>query len=388
LCNIEEEIMADKKRAVVVEAAQRQNTIPNGGSQSTPARSAWGFGDLHPADWQALSQSSLGPTQYFDVPARVSDAEKRTANDQDGDGEAGGGFGANAPVDIFALRRALAPVLMRRRADGNGPLKIKGPGYIVQDESGKASVVYPGKASGVSVEVSDSGPFAFPPQQEQPGPGVFDVKPNGTVTVTLSGQPPKRTAPAQAAPVKPASPANSRRFDEYVSFMIPELEGGYENVPGDSGGPTNKGVTHGVYDEYRHSLGLPTRDVRSITDQEARDIYRHRFWDAVHADSLPPRLDYLVFDSAVQHYPPNTIMLLGRALGMGHDAPQHWTPELTERVKNIKDVDPVLRNFMAVRRQYYADCIKREPIKIKFKKGWDRRLAELDRKLGISEGQR
>lgn len=92
-------------------------------------------------------------------------------------------------------------------------------------------------------------------------------------------------------------------------------EGGYVNDPLDPGGATNKGITFRVYDAYRIRKGLPTRDVRAITATEIAEIYRLQYWDAVKGDELPPGLDYVLFDGAVNSGPSQSIKWLQRALG-------------------------------------------------------------------------
>src|SRR5512146_2878001 len=56
-------------------------------------------------------------------------------------------------------------------------------------------------------------------------------------------------------------------------------EGGYSNHPNDPGGPTNFGIT--IFD-YRKSVkpGATAADVRAMTVEEAKRIYRTRYWDA------------------------------------------------------------------------------------------------------------
>ena len=92
-------------------------------------------------------------------------------------------------------------------------------------------------------------------------------------------------------------------------------EGGYVDDPFDPGGATNKGITFRVYDAYRTRNGLPTRDVRAIAATEVAEIYRLQYWDAVKGDELPPGLDYLLFDGAVNSGPSQSIKWLQRALG-------------------------------------------------------------------------
>ena len=92
---------------------------------------------------------------------------------------------------------------------------------------------------------------------------------------------------------------NDENFEKMLKFVLQE-EGGYVNDPYDSGGETNKGITHTTYDSYRKSKGLPKRSVKNITDDEVRDIYYNNYYKASGADKLDnPQLSLYVFDTAV-----------------------------------------------------------------------------------------
>ena len=81
----------------------------------------------------------------------------------------------------------------------------------------------------------------------------------------------------------------------YDSALVRLLahEGGYTNHPSDPGGPTNFGIT--IHD-YRRYLkpGAAAADVRAMKIDEAKAIYRSKYWDAVRCDDLPAGLDYAV----------------------------------------------------------------------------------------------
>jgi len=76
-------------------------------------------------------------------------------------------------------------------------------------------------------------------------------------------------------------------------------EGGYSNNPKDPGGATMRGVTKRVYDAFRHRNGLPIRDVREISPLEIQAIYQPEYWDAAGCSRLPPGVDLVTFDAAV-----------------------------------------------------------------------------------------
>src|SRR5712664_1318708 len=72
-------------------------------------------------------------------------------------------------------------------------------------------------------------------------------------------------------------------------------EGGYTNDAADPGGPTNFGIT--IYDYRKYVKPAATAaDVRAMKLEEAKAIYRAKYWDAQRCDELPAGVDYAVFD--------------------------------------------------------------------------------------------
>lgn len=75
-------------------------------------------------------------------------------------------------------------------------------------------------------------------------------------------------------------------------------EGGYTNHPADPGGPTNFGITIVDYRKYVKP-DATAADVRAMKLDEAKAIYRAKYWDAQRCNELPAGVDYAVFDYGV-----------------------------------------------------------------------------------------
>ncbi len=75
-------------------------------------------------------------------------------------------------------------------------------------------------------------------------------------------------------------------------------EGGYSNNPNDSGGPTNYGITIADYRKYINKAGTAS-DVKNMTVDQAKSIYKSKYWDALDCDNLPSGVDYTCFDYGV-----------------------------------------------------------------------------------------
>lgn len=75
-------------------------------------------------------------------------------------------------------------------------------------------------------------------------------------------------------------------------------EGGYTNDPNDSGGATNFGITIIDYRKYINKRGVAL-DVKNMTVDQTKTIYKAKYWDALDCDNLPSGVDYTVFDYGV-----------------------------------------------------------------------------------------
>lgn len=150
----------------------------------------------------------------------------------------------------------------------------------------------------------------------------------------------------------------SARFDACLAEVL-KWEGGWANDAYDPGGPTNKGITLGVYagwvgagdaglrDDYmREEL---TKELRAIDDATVAAIYHKNYWLAVRGDELPPGIDLAVFDFAVNSGPPRAIRHLQKVLGVGIDG--HIGPRTLEAAR-AADPARVIPQLMDSRRTF------------------------------------
>ncbi len=95
--------------------------------------------------------------------------------------------------------------------------------------------------------------------------------------------------------------------------LLDEDEGGYVNHPLDKGGPTNRGITLATF--RRHIKSTATiADLKAITAEQIKIIYKRGFWDTVHGDELPSGVDYAVFDFSVNSGPGRALRYLQMSL--------------------------------------------------------------------------
>lgn len=87
-------------------------------------------------------------------------------------------------------------------------------------------------------------------------------------------------------------------------------EGGYVNDPADPGGETNWGISKRSY---------PSLNIKSLTRNDAINIYHKDFWLPLQADRFHDGIAYQLLDSAVNSGIGQTIRFLQRAAGVADD---------------------------------------------------------------------
>jgi lysozyme family protein len=86
-------------------------------------------------------------------------------------------------------------------------------------------------------------------------------------------------------------------FNDCLQRVLKD-EGGYSDDSGDNGGATKYGITIGDVRRYVKK-NATKEDVRNLSIDTAKVIYKSKYWDAISADSLPSGVDYTCFDYGV-----------------------------------------------------------------------------------------
>jgi lysozyme family protein len=104
-------------------------------------------------------------------------------------------------------------------------------------------------------------------------------------------------------------------YDASLAQVL-KWEGGYSNHPADPGGPTNFGITLTDYRRYLKP-DATVADVRAMSVEQAKAIYRSHYWNAMRCDELPAGVDYCLFDYAVNSGTGRAPKVLQRCLAIG-----------------------------------------------------------------------
>lgn len=148
-------------------------------------------------------------------------------------------------------------------------------------------------------------------------------------------------------------------FDQCFDKLIAH-EGGYVNHASDPGGETNFGISKRSY---------PQVDIKNLTRDAAKQIYKRDYWDRAQCDRLPPTLAYLLFDAAVNSGIGQAIRFLQRAAGVADDG---VLGPLTLATIQRLDAESICARFIGQR----LDFMTRLSTFDHFGKGWSRRLAD------------
>ncbi len=159
------------------------------------------------------------------------------------------------------------------------------------------------------------------------------------------------------------------RFAPAAAFVLaPRIEGGYVDDPDDPGGPTKYGIS------LRFLKGIvpyaTTITIWDLSPETATDLYREHFWNVCSCDALPPGIDLVVFDCAVNQGPRTARKLLQRALGVEDDG--YFGPVTLQAVLDADPIDTML-DFLARRAKRYAETANFD----RYGRGWMRRLFEV-----------
>lgn len=147
-------------------------------------------------------------------------------------------------------------------------------------------------------------------------------------------------------------------FDEAFIRLIGH-EGGYTEGKNDPGGETKFGISKRQY---------PDLDIKNLTRDQAKAIYRRDFWDRGQMDQFDPAVAFQTFDFAVNSGIETAIRKLQAAAGVADDG--HIGPVTVAAIKN-RGVNDMIMLLTAERIEYQAKLKNGDT----FWRGWMRRNA-------------
>jgi lysozyme family protein len=161
-------------------------------------------------------------------------------------------------------------------------------------------------------------------------------------------------------------------FDRALMLVL-QCEGGYVDHPRDPGGATNKGITLATLSAWRGKPCTKT-DVKNLTTEEAKQIYRAKYWNNVRADELPSGVDYVVFDYAVNSGISRSAKALQTLVGTTADGViGPFTVKAVERYVEQNGAERTIQNLCDRRLSW----LKTLPTWVTFGRGWKNRVEKV-----------
>jgi hypothetical protein len=228
-----------------------------------------------------------------------------------------------------------------------------------------------GRASAPAVEAAiagtlERGRVAMERRLEQAGAALVPAP----APASTPANTPTASAPAATLLDTQAMPRGDARFLTCLATVL-RHEGGFVNDPQDPGGATNLGITAATLAAWR-GAPVTAEEVRALTEEEAREIYRARYWNRLRCDDLPAGLDLQVFDIGVNAGPGVAAKLLQRAVGVAADGA---IGPVTLAAARAADARPAIDRMARLREEHYRGLSGFA----RFGRGWLRRTDEVRR---------
>lgn len=148
-------------------------------------------------------------------------------------------------------------------------------------------------------------------------------------------------------------------FDQAIERIL-KHEGGYVNHPNDPGGETQWGISKRSY---------PNVDIKALTRDGAKAIYKQDFWDRIHADEMYDGVAYQGLDFAVNSGIETSVRKLQLAVGVADDG--WWGPATKAAIAAMSESDVIMR-FAAFRLKFMTSLRTFDT----FGRGWANRIAD------------
>ena len=148
-------------------------------------------------------------------------------------------------------------------------------------------------------------------------------------------------------------------------------EGWFQDDPNDRGNWTSGRVGEGELKGTKFGIAAmtyPDLDIRNLTKEDAREIYRQDWWNALGMDSFRTAMQYQMFDAAVNHGMYQATRMLQRAAGVVDDG---IIGPITWRRVHKTDLNDLLLRFLGERLKFMSHIRTWD----NYGRGWARRIA-------------
>lgn len=165
-------------------------------------------------------------------------------------------------------------------------------------------------------------------------------------------------------------------FDLYFQTLMLH-EGGYVFNPKDPGGETKYGITDSLDGKTDRLVdtdedGKGDVSVKNLTQEQAKKIYKRRFWDKIKADDINSQsVAEILFDWGVNSGAGLASRKIQSIVGVEVDG---VVGKDTIKAINSKDAKTLFEQIKELRKSFYRNLIISNPKLKTFEKGWNNRI--------------
>lgn len=145
-------------------------------------------------------------------------------------------------------------------------------------------------------------------------------------------------------------------------------EGGYVNDSSDSGGRTKYGISQRQY---------PDLDIRNLTVNDAKAIYRQDYWNKLRLDEINDQAAAgKIFDFGINAGNKRSVVTAQQACNISNVFNSKLIedgiigPRTISAINSIKYTGLFVKLFIKIRMDYYISLALRKPVLKKFLIGW------------------
>lgn len=160
-------------------------------------------------------------------------------------------------------------------------------------------------------------------------------------------------------------------IEDLITDVI-RREGGFVNDSVDRGGATNWGITIGTLRDWR-GKAVSVEDVKNLTQNEAREIYRANYFRGLESITDPKCLAFL-FDYSVNAGNKRAVQAVQNAIGTTADGA--WGPKSQAALVAYGDQSKMYWKLVCYRFDHFMRIMGNDPSQTKFAHGWANRMKE------------
>ena len=163
---------------------------------------------------------------------------------------------------------------------------------------------------------------------------------------------------------------------EKAHWFVEKWEGGLTDDPEDAGMITKFGVSLRFYKTIKPTA--TAEDIRNLTYEQAKNIFKEHFWDKAKCDLLPAGIAFVLYDTIVNVGISQGVKFLQRVLGCRDDG---IIGKNTVFIANSCCIEKTINAFIELRENFYKALVEKKPNQKVFLKGWLNRTTDLKKEV-------